>query len=154
MRTRRLICLIVLSLFVHVCVAQEKPKENEVRAALQDFIVAFDNLDWDKFRFSFTDDATVYPLAFPERASGRVEFEKTFKTVFAQIRDGKTAAPYMHIQPRNLEIQTFGDTAIATFHLEDRPGFLNRRTLILHKEALGWKIVHLHASEVATANGK
>jgi ketosteroid isomerase-like protein len=57
--------------------------------------------------------------------------------------------PYMHIEPRALAIQMFGDTAIATFNLDDRAGFLNRRTLVLHKTAAGWKIVHLHASEVA-----
>jgi ketosteroid isomerase-like protein len=139
-------------LLFHLCVAQAKPSQNEgeVRAALHEFIQAFDNLDWEKFRLSFTDDATVfYPRAFPERASGRMEFEKTFKRVFAQIRDGKTAAPYMDIQPRDLKLQIFGDTAVATFHLTDRPGFLNRRTLILHKNMRGWKIVHLHASEVA-----
>jgi hypothetical protein len=63
----RLVFLLFLSLFISVCVAQEKPAQNEseVRVALQDFIVAFDNLDWDKFRFSFADDATVfYPRAF------------------------------------------------------------------------------------------
>jgi hypothetical protein len=45
-------------------------------------------------------------------------------------------------------VQIYGDTAIATFHLDDRPGFLNRRTIVLHRSRTGWKIVHLHASEV------
>ena len=61
----------------------------------------------------------------------------------------KSSAPYLDIQPRDLTIQMFGDVAIATFHLDDRPGFLNRRTLVLHKTNSGWKIVHLHASEVS-----
>jgi hypothetical protein len=39
--------------------------------------------------------------------------------------------------------------AIATFHLDDRAGFLNRRTLVFHKAPAGWKIVPLHASDVA-----
>jgi hypothetical protein len=30
-----------------------------------------------------------YPRAFPERASGREEFEKAFKVVFQQIRARK-----------------------------------------------------------------
>ena len=122
----------------------------EVRRTLAQFIRAFENLDWDGFRTAFDDEATVFcPRAFPERASGRAEFEKTFKIVFEQIRGGKTAAPYMHIEPRGLAVQMLGDTAIATFHLDDRAGFLNRRTLVLHKTPAGWKIVHLHASEVA-----
>jgi len=59
-----------------------------------------------------------YPRALPERASGREEFEKTFKVVFQQIRGAKTSAPYMDIQPKDMKIQIFGDIAIATFHLE------------------------------------
>lgn len=93
-----------------------------------------------------------YPRAFAERASGREEFEKTFKAVFQQIRGAKTSAPYMDIQPKGTKIQIFGDIAIATFHLDDRTGFLNRRTIVLHKTKAGWKIVHLHASEVSVSN--
>src|SRR5262249_49907746 len=114
------------------------------------FIRAFDDLDWEQFRLAFDDNATVfYPRAMPERATGRSEFEKGFQTVFQQIRGNKTAAPYMDIQPRELRIQRFGDVAIATFHLDDRAGFLNRRTIVLNKTEKGWKIVHLHASEVS-----
>jgi hypothetical protein len=51
----------------------------EARDALAKFVYAFDNLDWEGFRQAFDDDATVfYPRAFPERANGRAEFEKTF----------------------------------------------------------------------------
>ena len=136
--------------------AQEKPSlsaEAEVREALARFVYAFDNLDWDRFRLAFDDDATVfYPRAFPERASGRAEFEETFKKVFEQIRMGKTAAPFMDIQARDLKLQMFGDIAIATFHLDDRAGFSNRRTIVLARKKAGWKIVHLHASEVSTTN--
>jgi ketosteroid isomerase-like protein len=133
--------------------AKEHPAtaESEVRDTLAKFVSAFDNLDWDTFRSIFDDGATVfYPRAFPELANGRDEFEKTFKIVFRQIRGEKTVAPYMHIQPKNVNLQIYGDFAIATFHLDDRPGFLNRRTIVLHKTSVGWKIVHLHASEVAT----
>jgi len=131
--------------------AQGKPvsPESEVRDALAKFVVAFDNLDWENFRSAFDDNATVfYPRAFPQRDSGREEFEKKFKVVFQQIQGGKTSAPYMDIQPKDMRIQIFSDIAIATFHLDDRAGFLNRRTLVLHKARAGWKIVHLHASEV------
>jgi ketosteroid isomerase-like protein len=126
--------------------------ELEVRASLVKFVHAFDNLEWQSFREAFDDSATIfYPRAFPERANGRTEFENNFKMVFRQIRGGKTDAPFMDIQPKNMRIQMFGDIAIATFHLDDRAGFLNRRTIVLSKKTTaGWKIVHLHASEVAT----
>ncbi len=132
--------------------AQPQPTraEKEVREALAHFIRAFDDLDWDHFRLAFDDDATVfYPRGTPQRANGRAEFETTFQTVFQQIRGNQTAPPYMDIQPREMRIQLFGDMAIVTFHLDDRAGFLNRRTIVLHRTGKGWKIVHLHASEVS-----
>ena len=137
--------------------AQSKPtREQEgVREVLAKFVVAFDNLNWETFRWSFSDNATVfYPRAFPERADGRAEFEKTFKVVFDQIRGKKAKPPYMNIQPKDLKIQMFGNIAIATFHLDDKVGFLNRRTIVLNKTENGWKIVHLHASEVAVGTAK
>jgi len=131
--------------------AQSPSGETEVRAALNNFLTAFDNLEWDKFRLAFVDDATVfYPRAMPDRADARAQFEAGFKKVFEQIRGDRTAAPYLHIEPKELQIKMLGNVAIITFHLDDRPGFLNRRTVVMTKTEAGWKIVHLHASEVAT----
>ena len=70
---------------------------------------------------------------------GRKAFEKTFKLVFDQIGGGKTIAPYMDIRPKDLEVQVFGDVAIATFHLDDRVGLLNRRTIVLNRTKEGWE---------------
>src|SRR5882724_84566 len=143
-----------------LCLAQSLAAEsNKIRrmqaggtpeAMLQDFIRAFDNLEWDQFRGFFADDATVfYPRGFTKRASGRREVEANFRKVFEQIRAGRTQPPYMYLQPRDLQIQRYGDIAIATFHLDDRPGVLNRRTIVLRRRKDQWKIVHLHASETA-----
>jgi ketosteroid isomerase-like protein len=147
---------LVLLLFIFQVVAPPtRPGEGsevEIRRFLSDFIRAFDNLDWEKFRTAFTDDATVfYPRQIANRANGRTEVEENFKQVFEQIRAGRSTGPYMDIQPRELQLQLLGDAAIVTFHLDDRPGFINRRTLVLRKTTAGWKIVHLHASEVASA---
>ena len=131
--------------------AQQQRSNVEVKLFLERFIRAFDDLDWETFRQSFSDDATVfYPRAVPERANGRAEFEKSFKVIFDQIRAGREKPPYMDLQPRNLTKQLFGDIAIVTLHLDDRAGFVNRRTIVLRRTPAGWKIVHLHASEVAT----
>jgi ketosteroid isomerase-like protein len=140
---------LILMILSSPSVGQTGTEEVQVRNALSHFIRAFDDLDWDAFRFSFADDATVfYPRGVPERASGRAEFEKTFKVVFEQIRNGKSAGPYMDIQPRGLKIQLFGGVAIATFHLDDRVVFIYRRTIVLSRSKAGWRIVHLHASDV------
>jgi ketosteroid isomerase-like protein len=90
-----------------------------------------------------------YPRGFANRAHGRAEFEANFRKVFEQIRAGRTHPPYMNLQPQDLEIQSYGEIAIATFHLDDRPGVLNRRTIVLRRRKGQWKIVHLHASETA-----
>lgn len=146
----RRIALAFVLLLLPPVFAHSQAADADVRAALAHFIRAFDDLDWEQFRLAFDDNATVfYPRAMPERANGRTEFERGFKTVFQQIRSNKTAAPYMDIQPKELRIQLFGGVAIATFHLDDRPGFLNRRTIVLKRTEKGWKIVHLHASEVS-----
>lgn len=132
--------------------SQSRPaqgEQEEVAKFLSEFITAFDNLDWEKFRNAFTDDATVfYPRERANRANGRMEVEEQFKRVFEQIRAGRSKGPYMDIQPRQLSMQVMGDLALVTFHLDDRPGFINRRTLVLRKTVAGWKIAHLHASEV------
>ena len=143
--------LILVSAISIVCRASVADSAvSEVRKTLSDFIQAFDNLEWDHFCAAFSDDATVfYPREFPSRANGRQEYEKTFQKVFDRIRAGRTQGPYMDIQPRDLRLQLAGDIAIVTFHLDDRPGFLNRRTIVLQKQPSGWKIIHLHASEVA-----
>ena len=144
--------VLLISIFAAPIHATPAPNaESEVRQTLADFIKAFDNLDWERFQSFFDDDATVfYPREFPHRAEGRQEFEKYFWKVFDHIRAGRTQAPYMDIQPKELRLQIAGEIAIATFHLDDRPGFLNRRTIVLQRKRSGWKIIHLHASEVAT----
>lgn len=144
--------VVLLSVCVFARADENSSKESEVTKTLTTFIQAFDNLDWEHFRAAFADNATVfYPRTFPHRADGRLEFEHNFRQVFEQIRANRTKGPYMNLQPRDLKIQIAGDVAIVTFHLDDRPGLLNRRTLILRKLDGGWKIIHLHASEVASA---
>ena len=145
-----------LLLLAHSLSAQtptSRTEESAVRTFLAEFLSAFDNLEWDKFRNSFTDDATVfYPRGAANRANGRAQFEEHFRLVFEQIRAGRTSGPYMRLQPRDLRVQMIGNAAIVTFQLDDRPGFVNRRTLVLSKAGGVWKIAHLHASEVAVSS--
>ena len=147
--------LVLLTLIPQLLMSQVRPAEGaetEIHTFLSEFITAFDNLDWERFRNAFADEATVfYPRTMANRANGRAEFEQHFKKVFEQIRAGRSKGPYMDLQPRELRIQLLGEVAIVTFHLDDRPGFINRRTLVLHKTEASWKILHLHASEVASA---
>lgn len=133
------------------------PREAEIRKFLSDFIQSFNNLDWEKFRNYFDDQATViHPALFARRLDGRIEFEKAWLAVFEQIRteSGKSARPYMHLEPKDIETQTLGEVAVVTFHLERSATSIGRRTLVLRKTPAGWKVVHLHASNVDLAAAK
>jgi ketosteroid isomerase-like protein len=120
----------------------------DVEAALAEFVAAFNDLDWERFRACFAPDATVFFPArpFPNgRATGWEEVAAGFAPYFANLRATVPGPPYQQIAPRDLLIQPLGDTALATFHLP-REAALGRRTLVLRRTEAGWKIVHLHAS--------
>ena len=124
-----------------------------VQRAAEAFIVAFNNLDWERFRRSFSDDATVFfPFSqVPRRANGRADVEAVFKFFFDEVRKRKPNPPYQNIEPKDMKIQVLGDAAVVTFHLGegDRVG---RRTVVFRKQKGEWLIVHLHASTVAKTN--
>jgi len=124
----------------------------EVMKTLDGFLDAFSNLKWEEFKGYFADDVCMFfpPSAqTPARANNKEEVVKIFKNVFENTRKGKTAPPYLDIQPKDIRIQVYGSIAMVTFHLLD-PGSLGRRTILLRKEDSGsWKIVHIHASAIA-----
>lgn len=125
--------------------------ELQVREFLTFFVQAFDNLDWLKFRSCFAEEASVfYPEFFPRRVQGKIQLDASWRRVFDNIRtqSGKSSGPYMDLRPLDSEIQMVGDVAIVTFHLEHGGNAVGRRTLVLSKGANGWRIVHLHASNV------
>jgi ketosteroid isomerase-like protein len=119
----------------------------EVTPFLESFVESFNNLEWERFRDHFSDDATVFfPAPYsPERASGRVSVEAGFRGVFERWRKERPGPPYLDIAPRDVQIQSFADVTVVTFHLMDGET-RSRRTLVLHREQDGLKIVHLHAS--------
>ena len=130
--------------------AAADPATQDVQAAAAAFVEAFNNLDWEKFRLGFTDDATVFfpfPQA-PQRASGRAEDEAVFKRFFDEGRKRKGAPPYLNIEPKGMQIQVLGDAAIVTFHLGD-DDTVGRRTLVYQNQKGRWLIAHLHASSLA-----
>ena len=119
-----------------------------LEAAIAAFLAAFNDLDWQRFRALFTDDATVFfPRLRAERATTLAEVEETWHAIFAGIRtgSGRTAPPYQDLHPRDRHIQWLGDVALLTFHLGG-PETLGRRTLVWRRTAAGWRIAHLHAS--------
>ena len=153
------IMLLVLAVACFICepVSANKDSQKEVKQAFESFIRAFNNLEWDAFRNTFADDITIFNPDIPEasglgRLDGRQQVEASFKSVFAATLQQASGPPYLHIVPKNVRVQIYGDSAIVTFQFE-RDGFsFGRRTMVFHRESAGWRIVHIHASNVARRN--
>ncbi len=133
--------------------------EQEVRAVLSDFLRAFENGEIDAMEAAFA-GATVFPRAIMggdrtgpirqavyRRARG---LDPQMRHVVAEWRSRRPGPPYVTLEPRDLEVEVFTDAAVATFHLENGPS-LSRRTFVLAKRDGGWRIVHLHASNVVAS---
>ena len=143
--------------------AQTRPQLNTstadsvaVAAALHQFLVAFENLDWPVFRAAFSDSATIFqPVPqMAERVTGPRGIDSTFRAVFAAIRaQARGGPPYQRLEPVDLRIQPLAvGTVLVTFELHS-PERLGRRTIVFRREGSTWRIFHLHASSIVRPPG-
>jgi SnoaL-like protein len=124
----------------------------QIEKAAKHFLQVFDNFQWEPFCASWASEPTVF-FPFddtPERVSGGTEVEARFRRFFDEVRARKSGPPYLHINPRELRVQQYGDAGLVTFML-DQPRVLGgppvaRRTLLFVREKDAWKLAHLHAS--------
>ena len=117
-----------------------------VRAAVAEFINALNALDGERLGRTFTDDVTVFfpgPPFPAARISGRATVQSAFTQLFAALRQRGTSAA--NLSPAGLDVQLYGDIAIATFHLMGRQE-VGRRTLVLRRIGGRWLIAHMHGS--------
>jgi outer membrane protein assembly factor BamB len=144
--------------------AQVTP-ELQARQVISELLAAFSNLDWPKFRSLWGENPVViYPSMEPKPDGKRIDdsagFEASWRLQFEVIRKsaatrGVTSAPFMNLQPRDLRIDFPGpDTAVVTFHLTNTADSVGRRMFVIARTAAGWKITHLHASNMAIAQAK
>ena len=140
--------LLISLLLIFDTKAQHKDSLAVLKAA-GNFVTAFNNFNWEEFRGSFTDDASIfYPFwTQAKRISGKQAIEKTWLLIFPAFADTANTIK-LQINPKNLHIQLYGKTAIVTFHLGDGVNSLSRRTLVMIKQKRIWKIAHLHASSL------
>ncbi len=120
-----------------------------VQGAVEEFLQAFDALDWERFRQCFAPEAMVFfPFdSQPRRAQGSEAVEAVFKRFFDEVRTHAAGPPYLHLTPHDLTIQVWQDIALVTFHL-DRTSGVGRRTVVMQRQAQQWRIIHLHASNI------
>jgi len=98
-----------------------------VASALHRFLTAFENLDWEPFRDSFSDSATVFhPAAnLPKRVTGRGAIDSTFRAVFADVRAHASGGPpFQRLTPADLRIEPLAPgVVLATFELHNAERF-------------------------------
>lgn len=110
------------------------------------FFGAFNSRDWDAFRVTLSDDVSAMLDApdHPERLDGRAAVEEFFHRVFPPTGSQPRRVP-PPVHPDSLLVQDLGDAVVVSFHLR-YPDTIARRTIVLHKTPLGWRVVHIHGS--------
>ena len=128
--------------------------------ALRDFLRAFEDCDLKAMELAFATDATSFDrIVMAPETRGPIDLRDYrrmrgmppgMRKAAEELPRGKTSPPYQSLEPRDLLIQKSADVAVCTFHLE-HPHALGRRTVILQRQSEGWKIIHIHASNVEDA---
>jgi uncharacterized protein (TIGR02246 family) len=142
--------LIVFSLLINCSLNAQHKDSAAIMQSVNNFVTAFNSFNWESFRASFTDDATIfYPFwGQAKRFRGKQEIESAWLTIFPEFIDSNNTRK-LQINPKDVNIQYYPQTAIITFHLGDGVTALSRRTLVMVKKKGDWKIAHLHASSVS-----
>lgn len=125
--------------------AQPGDEQRQVQAALDTFIAALEDLDWERFIEAFTEDATIF--LYPSVSEGKYPLRTGIREGFWPIFQRNLAAGLGErvITPEDVRIETSSDMAVASFHLY-RGGGVGHRTIVFRRETNGWKITHIHAS--------
>jgi hypothetical protein len=110
------------------------------------FVSAFNRRDWPAFQATLDPDVSVIfdRPGPPARQDGRAAVDAVFRLIFPD-RPPEGSAPPSQIRPLQLRTQDFGDVVVVSFQLA-APGATGRRTLVLHRGAAGWRVVHIHGS--------
>ena len=125
--------------------------ERSAERTAVEFMDAFNSLDAARFDAFFADDVTMFFPSGPfprARVVGKVAVTAAFHRVFDMARQRGTTR--LSIQPLDLEVQDYGQFAVATFHLRGN-GNIGRRSILLRRIAGRWLIVHFHASSLEEA---
>jgi ketosteroid isomerase-like protein len=140
--------------------AQAADRRAEAEAALRAFLRAFENNDFAAMEAAFAPDAVSFdPVIADPKGSGPIDVSAMRRTpgmppaMRALVQNApKTASgpPYRRLEPKDLLVQADGDMALCTFHL-DLPTSFARRTIVLVRRGGVWRILHIHASNVATS---
>ena len=117
---------------------------NDVPAAFEEFISAFNALDMNRFAACLAPLVSLYPPGSSQSllVEGHEAVVKHFEKVF-QVES--PAGP--KITPDNVRFQLLGNEAtLVTFTFSRPAGSVGKRSIVFKRNALGWQILHIHAS--------
>jgi SnoaL-like protein len=128
-------------------------KAAPVQEALSAFLTAFDNLDWPysaivsarRQLFSIRRRRTLGELILPNSSKrhGSPSSSESRRVLIGLLNHT------LLLNRSDLRVEELSEeVALVTFHLVDG-GLVNRRTLVFKHKTSGWKIVHIHASNIA-----
>jgi len=125
----------------------------EVQSTFEHCMDAFRALDGDKFDACLDDDVSLFNPDIPEANTlhlvhGRADVGAYFRGMFDSVR-AHAPQPRLDVQPRDVVIQLAGVTAVVTFEFARADGGYGRRTMVLVQRRAGWRILHIHASNIA-----
>ncbi len=149
MASARFIGVVCLLVLIGACVTQAPPAHDHPSRVVHAFVSALNHADIDTLGGLFADDATAFlPLdAAPSRLVGRDAIRATFESFFQELRQQSSGPEYMHLEAKNVHIQSFGNVAVVTFEAGAGP-VASRRTLVIHYRSGTWLITHFHGSNI------
>ena len=129
------------------------PDVDNPAAALHAFLIAFENCNLPLMESFFAPDATYFDR-FPPGAQKSADYRRGqgmppgMRELATRLPKAGGHPPYHSVEPRDLLVQSYGSVAVCSFHLTGGETF-GRRTVVMSTSGnLGWKIVHIHASNV------
>src|SRR5689334_25283 len=128
-------------------------ESDDPASALRAFLTAFENCDLPLMESFFASDATYFDRFPPGAVSGpdyvRGQGMPRGMRELAENLPRKGGPPPFHtVNPQDLLVQRAGSVAICSFHLLDEKTFGRRTIVMRQEERSGWKIVHIHASNL------
>ena len=134
--------MLALALALCACASTRDSDDAALRQLASDVVQSVNDADLDRFVSFFATDASAF---FPSPANrARVRGVDAIRAAVAPAFAAKPANPLVL---KDLEIRSDGDFAVVSFDVGSQ-NVNSRRTFVVRRFRDGWKVVHLHASNL------
>jgi hypothetical protein len=131
------------------------PLEAELQQAFQDLQYAIAIGDLAALEALWCAEATMH-FQFgqpPGLIVGRPAVVERFQRMFQQLAARMPGPPYVRFKTEEFAWQVLDARHAAIYAMLTVDGRIGRRTLIYRREPQGWRILHLHASNLGVGRG-